>query len=317
LGSAAGGGFPQWNCNCSNCYGVRNGHIRALPRTQSSIAIAVDEERWILFNASPDIRAQLEGFPGLQPRRGLRGTGVHAIVLVDSQIDHSSGLLMLREGCPLSVYATDMVHQDLSTGFPVFNMLDSWNGGIDYHAMPVDGSSFAVEGADQLRFTAIPLAGKAPPYSPHRDDPHVGDNVGILVEDLDHGGTLFYAPGLGGVDERLMAVMQRSDCLLVDGTFWQEDEMIVQGVGTKLAREMGHLPQSGAGGMIDMLRPLKRQRKILIHINNTNPILMEDSPQRLQLESEGIEVAYDGMDINLGRERSSKAPPRRSEELQL
>jgi len=132
LGSAAGGGFPQWNCNCSNCSGLRNGTLNAIPRSQSSIALSIDDERWIVFNASPDIRSQLESFPAIQPRRGLRDTGIHALVLVDSQIDHTTGLLLLREGCPLTVYATDMVHQDLSTGFPVFKMLESWNGGINY-----------------------------------------------------------------------------------------------------------------------------------------------------------------------------------------
>lgn len=307
LGSAAGGGFPQWNCNCSNCYGVRNGKLNAYPRTQSSIALSIDDERWIVFNASPDIRSQLESFSGLQPRRGMRDTGIHAVVLVDSQIDHSTGLLMLREGCPFPVYATDMVHQDLSTGFPIFKMLESWNGGLDYRQLALDGSSFQIEGAEQLRLTAIPLSGKAPPYSPHRHDPHVGDNIGLFIEDLDDGSSLFYAPGLAAVDDRLLDIMKRSDCLMVDGTFWQEDEMIVAGVGTKLAADMGHLPQSGEGGMMDVLRPLTSQRKILIHINNTNPILIEDSPQRKQLETQGIEVSYDGMDVTLGKHKASGA----------
>lgn len=308
LGSAAGGGFPQWNCNCSNCYGVRNGKIKATPRSQSSIAVSVDNERWILFNASPDIRLQLESFPQIQPRRGLRDTGVAAIVLVDSQIDHSTGLLMLREGCPLKVYATEMVKQDLSTGFPVFSMLESWNGGIEYGQIPIDGMPFRVSDIEGLRITAVPLNGKAPPYSPHRHDPHIGDNIGIYIEDLSARSSAFYAPGLGAVDERVMSYMAKSDCLLVDGTFWREDEMIFAGVGTKLAQEMGHLPQSGDGGMIDRLRPLSRQRKILIHINNTNPILVEDSAERAALDLEGIEVSHDGMDIIVGREAANQEP---------
>lgn len=299
LGSAAGGGFPQWNCNCTNCYGVRNGKINAFPRTQSSIAISVDGERWILFNASPDIRAQLESFVDIQPR-GLRGTGIHAVVLVDSQIDHSTGLLMLREGCPLTVYTTDMVKQDLSTGFPIFEMLKSWDGGIDHHQLAIDGTAFTIPGIERLKLTAIALTGKAPPYSPHRHDPHPGDNIGMLVEDTEDGSSVFYAPGLGDIDGSLLEIMQKSDCVLVDGTFWQEDEMIVAGVGSKLASDMGHLPQSGKGGMIEKLRLLPRQRKVLIHINNTNPILVEDSPQRARLHAEGIEVSHDGMEIGLG-----------------
>ena len=312
LGSAAGGGFPQWNCNCTNCYGVRSGRIKARARTQSSIAVSADGERWILFNASPDIRAQLESFPAIQPK-GLRGTGIQAIVLVDSQIDHTTGILMLREGCPLTVYATDMVEQDLRTGFPIFELLKSWNGGIDHRLLATDGSSFQVDGIDDLRLTAIALSGKAPPYSPHRHDPHPGDNIGLLIEDLRDGSRLFYSPGLGDVDERLLKIMEQADCVLVDGTFWQEDEMIVAGVGSKLASEMGHLPQSGDNGMIEELRGRKRQRKVLIHINNTNPILVEDSPERKILDEEGIEVSYDGMQIELSKPTRDRAVRKEAE----
>ena len=295
LGSAAGGGFPQWNCNCTNCYGVRSGRIEATARTQSSIAVSLDEERWLLFNASPDLRSQLEATPALQPRRGLRGTGIHAVVLADSQIDHTTGLLLLREGCPLDVYCTDMVAEDLSTGFPIFKMLESWDGGVNHHQIPVDGSSFKVTGMEGLRITAVPLDGKAPPYSPHRHDPHIGDNVGFYIEDTQNNTAIFYAPGLGVMTQRLLDIMMAADCVLVDGTFWQEDEMIVAGVGSKLAAEMGHLPQSGDNGMMQWMNKLTGPRKILIHINNTNPILIEDSIQRQQLTSQGIEVAWDGM----------------------
>jgi len=304
LGSAAGGGFPQWNCNCQNCYGVRNGKIRAVPRTQSSIAVSLDGIRWLLINASPDIRAQLEASVALQPKRGLRDTGIGAVVLVDSQIAHSSGLLMLRDGCPFDVYASRMVHQDLSSGFPIFTMLESWNGGINYCELAIDGSPMTPAGFEGLQITAVPICGKAPPYSPHRNDPHPGDNVALYIQDIRSGKSVFYAPGLGGLDESVIDYMIRSDCLLVDGTFWREDEMIFAGVGTKLAREMGHLPQSGRGGMIDMLRCFPEQRKILIHINNTNPILDEDSPERAQLSKENIEVAYDGMEIGLDASES-------------
>jgi len=297
LGSAAGGGFPQWNCNCKNCHGLRSGQLKATARTQSSIAISVDEEKWILFNASPDLRAQLEASPSLQPKRGLRDTGVHAIVLADSQIDHTTGLLLLREGCPLRVYCTDMVAEDLSVGFPIFTMLASWDGGVDHHPIPLDGSTFSVKGVDGIRLTAVPLEGKAPPYSPHRHDPHLGDNVGFIIEDVNAGTSVFYAPGLGEMSERLLDVMRGVDCVMVDGTFWQQDEMLVAGVGSKLASDMGHLPQTGENGMIDWLSRLSGPRKVLIHINNTNPILIEDSPQRAILTAEGIEVAWDGMEV--------------------
>jgi len=300
LGAAAGGGFPQWNCNCRNCSGVRSGRIQASPRTQSSIAVSTDDEHWVLFNSSPDIRAQLESFPQIQPKKGLRDTGIAAIVYLDSQIDHTTGLLMLREGCPHEVYCTDSVYDDLTRGFPVFRMLEAWNGGVNRHRIDVgEDSVFSIPGIEGLRFTPVPLSSKAPPYSPHRYDPHLGDNVGIRIEDLNSGKNVFYAPGLGVIEKSLTSFMQEADCLLIDGTFWREDEMLVAGVGTKLASEMGHLPQSGEGGMIEILNGLAKPRKVLIHINNTNPILDENSPERQQLDRNGIEVAYDGMEITL------------------
>ena len=299
LGSAAGGGFPQWNCNCNNCCGVRSGSLDAIPRTQSSIAVSVDGERWILFNASPDIRSQLEANPPLQPKRGRRDTGVHGVVLADSQIDHTTGLLFLREGCPLRVYCTDMVAQDLSTGFPIFVMLQSWDGGVIHTTVPIDGSAFQVSDIEEISITAIPLDGKAPPYSPHRHDPHVGDNVGYLIEDTRSQASLFYAPGLGQMSSALLDMMGGADCVMVDGTFWSEDEMQWAGVGTKLASDMGHLPQSGDEGMLHWLSKIPGPRKILIHINNTNPILIENSPERKLVEETGVEVAYDGMAFDL------------------
>jgi len=298
LGSAAGGGFPQWNCNCANCSGVRNGTLRAQPRTQSSIAISDDGQNWILCNASPDIRAQLESFPALQPARRPRDTAIGAIILLDSQIDHTTGLLTLREGCPHEVWCTEMVHQDLTTGFPLFNMLSHWNGGLRWNPIDLEGQ-FSIDCCPNLLISPIPLRSSAPPYSPHRNDPHPGDNIGLLIEDRRSGGRLFYAPGLGQVSEALCETMRGADCLLVDGTLWRDDEMQVREVGDKLGSEMGHLPQSGPGGMIEVLDGVPGKRKILIHINNTNPILDEESAERRILDEHGIEVAFDGMDIEL------------------
>lgn len=299
LGSAAGGGFPQWNCNCPNCNGVRNKTINAVTRTQSSIAVSADGIDWVLFNTSPDLLAQLAAFPALQPARAIRDTAIKAIVYIDSQIDHTTGLLMLREGCPHEVYCTDMVYEDLTTGFPLFSMLKHWNGGINRHPIPLNGSSFNIAGINGLSFTAIPVTGKAPPYSPHRNNAHIGDNIGIKVTDERSGKNLFYSPGLGDLTDQTRQLMSEADCLLVDGTFWQEDEMQAVGVGDKRAEDMGHLPQSGENGMINVLKPMNKPRKILIHINNTNPILDEDSEQRKILASEGIEVSFDGMDVEL------------------
>lgn len=299
LGSAAGGGFPQWNCNCRNCSGVRSGSLRAQPRTQSSIALSDNGKDWILCNASPDIRAQIEAFPALQPARKPRDTAIGAIMLMDSQIDHCTGLLTLREGCPHQVWCTEMVHQDLTTGFPLFNMLEHWNGGLRHNLIELDGMPFSIPVCPDLQITAIALRSSAPPYSPHRGNPHPGDNIGLFVEDLRTGGSLFYAPGLGQIDDRLLAWMRRADCLLVDGTLWRDDEMRQCEVGDKLGSAMGHLPQSGPGGMIEVLDSLPAKQKILIHINNTNPILDVDSPERAELNTHAIDVAWDGMSIQL------------------
>lgn len=298
LGAGAGGGFPQWNCNCDNCRRLRGGQFNGLARTQSSIAISSDQRNWLLFNTSPDIRAQLEAFPDIQPKSGVRDTGIAAILLIDSQIDHTTGMLMLREGKPLEVYCTEMVRQDLSTGFPIFKMLNDYCT-VNHHPISYDGSPFTIPGIDDVRLYAHGLKSKAPPYSPHRNDPHDGDNIGVIVEQISTGKKLYYAPGLGAIEPHVLAAMQAADCLLVDGTFWTDDEMLIKHISQKKSREIGHLPQSGSGGMIEVLGGAPKARKILIHINNTNPILDEDSPERGILQAAGIEVAYDGLEIDL------------------
>lgn len=299
LGAGAGGGFPQWNCNCLNCSRIRQGSMNGKRRTQSSIAVSGDGEHWVLFNASPDIRTQLENFPGAHPKHGLRDSGIKAIVLIDSQIDHTTGLLMLRESTrPLDIYCSEPVKQDLSTGFPVFAMLEHYCK-VNHHPVPLDGGSFEIPGIADLRFHSHALISKAPPYSPHRHDPHPGDNIGVIVEQISTGKKLYYAPGLGDIEPQVESAMRAADCVLVDGTFWQHDEMARAGICEKLALEMGHLPQSGPGGMIETLTATAPGRKILIHINNTNPILDEDSPQRKTLTEAAIEVAYDGLEIDL------------------
>jgi pyrroloquinoline quinone biosynthesis protein B len=297
LGSAAGGGFPQWNCNCRNCAGVRAGNVRARPRSQSSIAVSDDGGRWVLLNASPDVLAQIRATPELQPR-ALRGSGIAAVALTDGQIDHVTGLLLLREGNRLPIYCTRLVRDDLAAGFPVLPILEHFCG-VAWHEVAIDGSFFAVDGLDGVELRAVPLTSKPPPFSPRRAAPQPGDNVGFVIRDRRSHRSVFYAPGLAEIDDGVRREMASADCLLVDGTFWTDDEMVRQGVGRKRAREIGHLPQSGAGGMIERLREFPNARRILIHINNTNPILDEDSTERSTLASEGIEVAFDGMEIGL------------------
>jgi len=299
LGSGAGGGFPQWNCNCENCKGIRAGTIKASARTQSSIAVSADGVNWILFNASPDIKKQLDDFPAFQPARLVRDTAISAIVITDAQIDHVTGLLTLREhNKPWEIYCTDAVKDDLTTGFPVFNILGYFRG-INHHEIATDQSIFTIPTAAGIEFTAVPLLSNAPPYSPRRDKPVPGDNIGMHIKDTRTGKSLFYAPGLGVAEPHVLEYMRNADCILVDGTVWTDDEMSKEGISNKRASEMGHLDQSSDGGIMSILNAMEKPRKILIHINNTNPILNEDSSQRATLNKAGIEVAYDGMDIIL------------------
>jgi pyrroloquinoline quinone biosynthesis protein B len=305
LGSGAGGGFPQWNCNCRLCGGQRQGHVVSPARTQSSIALSADGESWVLLNASPDIGQQIRSNPALQPRHGLRDTPIQAVVLMDAQIDHVTGLLGLREGPCIELYATPCVFEDLSTGLPLLNVLQHYCG-TRWHMLPIAGqrvsAAFEIEGFPTLHFTAAAIPGMAPPYSPHRREQMVGDNIALIVDDSATGQRLFYSPGLAEVGEIERQWMSGADCVLVDGTFWEEDEMQRAGLSAKGASEMGHLPQmtrAGRPGMIDVMSRLGARRKVLIHVNNTNPILDEASEQRRLLHEHGIEVAYDGMEITL------------------
>jgi len=300
LGSAAGGGFPQWNCNCRNCSGLRNGTLRAKRRTQSSIAASGDGSGWLLFNTSPDILEQLHANPVLQPGRALRDTTIAAIVLMDAQIDHTTGLLMLREHrARWPVWCSAAVREDLSTGNPLFKVLDHY-AGTDWHEIPLCGTAFRPAGVPGLACSALPLHSNAPPYSPRRDRPIPGDNIGVTLIDTTSGKRLFYAPGLGGMEPAVWAAMQAADCVLVDGTLWTDDEMIRLGASSRSGQAMGHLAQSGPGGMLEWLDRLPAStRKILIHINNTNPILDEDGPERAELRARGVEVAEDGMEVVL------------------
>ena len=298
LGSSAGGGFPQWNCNCANCDGLRRGSISAKARTQSSIAVTVNGADWLLVNASPDILAQIQANPELQPARATRDSGIAAVLLMDAQIDHVTGLLMLRERqSPLPLLATPEVFSDIAEGFPITKILSHYCG-VNALALRLDAGFLPVPGLDGMAVLPVVLSSKPPPYSPFRECPRPGDNIGLVINNPATGQRAFYAPGLGEMTPELLALMAECAVVLVDGTFWTEDEMQRLGFSTKGARQIGHLPQSGAGGMMEQLATLPTSvRKILIHINNTNPILREDSDERAALTAHGIEVAFDGMDI--------------------
>jgi pyrroloquinoline quinone biosynthesis protein B len=282
------------------CRGLRDGSVSAHRRTQSSIAVSDLGEEWVLFNASPDILQQIQKFDALQPGRSLRDSGISSIVLMDAQIDHTTGLLMLREHTkPLSLWCTAPVREDLSHGNPLFQVLKHYCG-IDWHELELDAHAVTLPGATGIQMQALALTSNAPPYSPHRDKPVPGDTIGMLMTDIASNRRLFYAPGLGEMEAHVWQAMQSADVVLVDGTLWTDDEMIRVGASRKTGLSMGHLPQHGAGGMIEWLDKLPNTtRKILIHINNTNPILDECGEQRRLLTDHGIEVSFDGMDIEL------------------
>ena len=302
LGSGAGGGLPQWNCNCANCTHARHGTGDILPRTQSSIAVSDDGVDWVLINASPDLLTQLRAHPELQPARAIRDIGIAAVLLVDAQIDHVTGLLMLRERTsPLPVYACEPVFDDLSTGLPLIPLLGHYCG-VERHPI-VLGEPFSIPLVDGLRITAIPIDSKAPPYSPRRALAVPGDNIALLIEDVASGTRAFYAPGLQTASPAIRAAMQSADLVLVDGTFWSATEMIDLGLSTHHAADMGHLaqcPHDGEPGMIQLLDALpKTTHKVVIHINNTNPILNPHSGPFAEMRARGIDVARDGMQFRV------------------
>jgi pyrroloquinoline quinone biosynthesis protein B len=280
---------------------VRARTLRAQPRTQSSIAVCGrDTSQWALVNASPDILTQLQASPCLQPARRARDTAIAGIVLVDGQIDHSTGLFMLRESTrPLAIWCTDETCADLTHGNPIFGVLAHYCG-VERRVMRSDGREFVVDGVEGLDWRALAVPSKPAPYSPHREAPVAGDNVALVIRDGATRRVVVYAPGLGAMQESVWREMRAADCVLVDGTFWSDDEMITLGVSHKRAREIGHLPQSGPGGMLEWLSQLPSgTRRILIHVNNTNPILDEDSRERAELARRGVEVAWDGLEIEL------------------
>jgi pyrroloquinoline quinone biosynthesis protein B len=268
-------------------------------RTQSSIAVHGGSS-WVLVNASPDIGAQLLANPDLQPARAIRDSAIVAIILVDGQVDHTTGLYMLRESVrPWPIWCTDSTYADLTRGNPVLNVMQFYCG-VERRRIELDDAGFMVDGVSQVRFRALPVASKPAPYSPNRDDPVSGDNIALVIEDRATGRSAVYAPGLAGIDDRVWRAMQSAACVLVDGTFWTDDEMIRLGVSPKRARDIGHLPQSGPGGMLEWLGRLPAAtRRILIHVNNTNPILDENSAEAAELVRRGVEVARDGMEFTL------------------
>jgi pyrroloquinoline quinone biosynthesis protein B len=298
LGSAAGGGFPQWNCACLNCRGARAGNPAVTPRSQSSLAVRAEGGPWYLINASPDVRQQLQA---LAPAAGgvVRHDPVAEVILTDAELDHTLGLLILRESArPLRLRGTDAIRRALSEAFPALRILDAYCG-VDWSPL-VPGESFCLpgDGGAALEAEAFTVsAGDPPKYM--RSSGSEPSAVGLSFHDPATGGTAVYAPAVGTIGEPLLRRMEASDLVLLDGTFWTDDELPRLGIGSRTARDMGHLPLSGPGGTLERLGALRGPRKVLVHINNTNPILDDESPQRRAVEEAGFEVGYDGMTLEL------------------
>ena len=294
LGSAAGGGFPQWNCNCLNCAGLRAGSIRAKARTQCSVAVSADGSRWSLLNASPDLRSQIFSFPDLLPKGGVRGSAIDAVLLSDAELDHVTGLLSLRETQPIRLYCTSQVFDWVFASNTVFGALNSPER---FRVTTVEDRKAETIGCG-LGFEAMFVRGKVPTYAKTTPTNCDGAAVGYKLIDSSRGASLLYVPAIKEIDERFIAAAVACDCLLFDGSFWSDDEMATRCAGTRTASSMGHLPISGPAGSLAQLSDL-RIRKIYTHINNTNPILDETSAERLEVEKAGWEVAEDGMDFTV------------------
>lgn len=292
LGTAAGGGYPQWNCCCTQCGHARSG--RQAPRLHSSLAFSGDGKDWYLINATPDVRQQIESCPELHPGPNLRSSPIKGVFLTDAELDHTAGLLLLREGTAIDIYATAPVLAALDTEFPLRKILSSytacsWNVLLPREAIHLDGDSVSIK--------PVSISTKMPRYVKL---PHPASNavVAFEIQDLRTGRSIMFAPALESVRQDLIEAFDRSDLLFFDGTLWTDNELQNLGVSNRSAAEMGHLPLFVDGKLNDVCRSGAR-RKILIHVNNTNPVMDDKSFQRELLAAAGVEVVHDGAFIEV------------------
>jgi pyrroloquinoline quinone biosynthesis protein B len=304
LGSAAGGGFPQWNSNDRASQRARAGDARALARTQSSIAITADDRRWVIVNASPDLRQQINQTKWLHPNNGLRHSPITAVVLTSGDVDHVAGLLTLRESYPLAVYGTTRILGILGAN-SIFNVLNpefverrglALNEPFEVLDRRGAGTGIVIE--------AFAVPGKVALY---QEDAEAGanfgtqpeDTVGLEITTTNGGGKFFYIPACAMMTAELAGRLRGAPLVLFDGTLWRDDEMIAAGVGSKTGKRMGHMSIADPDGTMAAFAPLDVKRKIFVHINNTNPVLLEDSPERAEIAAAGWEAGFDGMEITL------------------
>lgn len=305
LGSAAGGGLPQWNCNGRNSADARKCVAEILPRTQASAAVSADGRQWVLLNAAPDLRQQINDTPELHPspEGGPRNSPIKAVVLTNGDVDAIAGLLCLREGQPFTIYGTPRVLEVLASN-SVFDVLDAK---LVRRAAMKYGEPFAVEGPSGplgITIEPFPVPGKVPLYLEDEEagagfGTQEGDTSGLKITETATGRHFFFIPGCARVDDALRVRLEDAPLLFFDGTLYTNNEMIAQGLLNKTGERMGHMNMSGEGGSMAQLAPLNIARKIFIHINNSNPALRENSPERAAVEAAGWEVSYDGMKVQV------------------
>ncbi|WP_113889805.1 pyrroloquinoline quinone biosynthesis protein PqqB [Roseiarcus fermentans] len=292
LGSGGGGGVPQWNCACRVCRLAWDGDPRVKPRTQSSLAVSADGERWLLLNASIDLRQQILATPAMQPKGRGRQSPIAAVLLTNTDVDHAAGLLALRERQPFTIWGTRATLDTIGAN-RIFDVV-----GPDIVARRAVRLGEPFEPLPGLAVELFPVPGKVPLWLEEGDveTDAIGEGtVGVAVEA--GGRRLVYAPGCARVTDALHERIASAHALLFDGTLFTDDEMIASGLGEKTGRRMGHSPVSGPGGTLDALARHADVRRILIHINNSNPILIEGSPEETTIKAAGWEVAYDGMEV--------------------
>ncbi|MEP6571687.1 MAG: pyrroloquinoline quinone biosynthesis protein PqqB [Gemmatimonadota bacterium] len=292
LGTAAGGGFPQWNCWCPPCRVARTDPALAHPRTQSSAAVSSDGHRWFLLNASPDVRDQLRGLH-LPTPAGLRFSPIEGVVTTDAELDHTLGIALLRESRSLGLYLTEAVREVLAEDSRILPVTEAF-AQLTVTTLPLEEPrdlAYRDGSKSGLRVTAFAVGGDPPRFA-RRDLP--GHTVGLVIEESTSGRSCIFVPGCGALDDELLARLARAELLLLDGTFWTEDELIGLGISDRRAAQMGHLPVSGSGGSLEKLARLQN-RRIYTHINNSNPMLVENSPERRAVEAAGVTVGDDGM----------------------
>jgi len=299
LGTAAGGGFPQWNCNCALCRQARQGKAEVPARSQSAAAVSADGTAWFLLNLSPDIRHQIEAFQPLKPPQSqVRGTPIEGALLTNADLDHVLGIFILREGGVLHLHAPAAVRQALDEGLRISQVLQAY-GGVSWHEPPVELEPLLKSDGSEsgLLYRAFEVPGKLPRYAGSKALP--GSAVGYLLVDEKTGGKLAFLPDVADLPVKVLENLADCQALLLDGTFWEDDEMPKTGTGKLTASQMAHLPLNGPRGSLEILRKLPIARKIYLHINNTNPILNASSPEYKKVKEAGVEVGMDGMEFEL------------------